>query len=117
MFSQWSSMLDIMEYQLREVGVTHLRLDGDVKGKARSAVLRQFEKGDYSVLLINIFAGGVGTCVPVLDRIYGVGLYFYETMCACQASICSLLAKCSCLTLGGIRLLVCKLICVISNCA
>ena len=59
-FSQWSTLLDVLEFLLREVGVSHLRLDGDVKGKARDAVLRKFAKQNFSVLLINTMAGGVG---------------------------------------------------------
>ena len=75
-FSQWSTLLDILEFLLREAGVTHLRLDGEVKGKARDVILRKFAKQKFSVLLINTFAGGQGVYVYMFSVGVSVAISF-----------------------------------------
>jgi DNA repair protein RAD5 len=60
-FSQWTSMLDIIQIPLKQAGFTYLRLDGNLSQRAREKVLRSFrEDSSHSILLISLKAGGVG---------------------------------------------------------
>ena len=73
-FSQWTSMLDIVQIPLQREGYKFLRLDGSLSQKAREALLSKFRSdSSYTLLLISLKAGGVGlnlvsaSCVFFLD--------------------------------------------------
>jgi len=62
-FSQFTSMLDIVGKALEQEGLTYLRLDGSVAQKARSASIEQLSSTcptSPAVFLISLKAGGVG---------------------------------------------------------
>ncbi|KAJ2672124.1 hypothetical protein IWW42_003029 [Coemansia sp. RSA 1085] len=60
-FSQWTSMLDLIEPLLREQKVRFARLDGAMSRPRRESNLRRFERDpDVEILLLSLRAGGVG---------------------------------------------------------
>ena len=61
-FSQWTSMLDLIEIPLKREGFSFLRLDGTLSQKERTEVLRKFTSSSSaaSILLISLRAGGQG---------------------------------------------------------
>ncbi|KAG6405487.1 hypothetical protein SASPL_133077 [Salvia splendens] len=60
-FSQWTSMLDILEWTLDVIGVTYRRLDGSTQVKERQTIVDTYNK-DTSILacLLSTRAGGQG---------------------------------------------------------
>ncbi|XP_042007722.1 protein CHROMATIN REMODELING 19 isoform X1 [Salvia splendens] len=60
-FSQWTSMLDILEWTLDVIGVTYRRLDGSTQVKERQTIVDTFNK-DTSIFacLLSTRAGGQG---------------------------------------------------------
>ena len=73
-FSQWTTMLDLVQIPLQREGYKFLRLDGSLSQKAREQLLHKFRTDpSYTLLLISLKAGGVGlnlvsaSCVFFLD--------------------------------------------------
>ncbi len=66
-FSQWTSMLDIIENALNSVNYKYKRLDGTMNQTSRAQSINQFNNDkDVRILLISLRAGGVGlnlTCI------------------------------------------------------
>ncbi|MBK8216153.1 MAG: DEAD/DEAH box helicase [Myxococcales bacterium] len=68
-FSQWTSLLDLVEPRLREEGISFTRLDGGTKD--REAVVRAFQAEDGpDVLLLSLKAGGVGLNLTAADHVF-----------------------------------------------
>ncbi len=68
-FSQWTSLLDIVEPFLVERGISFSRLDGSTRNRDR--VVSEFQKDDGpKVMLISLKAGGVGITLTAADHIY-----------------------------------------------
>jgi SNF2 family DNA or RNA helicase len=68
-FSQWTSLLDLIEPHLAAAGVPHLRLDGSTRD--RGEVVRRFqEDDDVSAMLISLKAGGTGLNLTAADHIF-----------------------------------------------
>ncbi|KAI9919122.1 hypothetical protein PsorP6_011659 [Peronosclerospora sorghi] len=69
-FSQWTSMLQMVSRLLTTHGVSHCTFSGDVKHVGRERVLRTFATDpDVEVLLMSLKAGGLGlnlTCASVV---------------------------------------------------
>lgn len=66
-FSQFTAMLDLVQFALQREGMSTLRVDGSVSQAKRASVLRQFAEDDEldrgktaNVLLVSLRAGGVG---------------------------------------------------------
>ncbi|KAF5838000.1 P-loop containing nucleoside triphosphate hydrolase protein [Dunaliella salina] len=62
-FSQFTSMLDLVGKAMEQEGLAYLRLDGSVSQKARSSSIEQFSSAcptSPTVFLISLKAGGVG---------------------------------------------------------
>ena len=60
-FSQWTSMLDIIENALNSVHYKFRRLDGTMNQTSRAQSINQFNNdNDVRILLISLRAGGVG---------------------------------------------------------
>ncbi|KAJ2318968.1 hypothetical protein IWW52_002244, partial [Coemansia sp. RSA 2704] len=60
-FSQWTSMLDLIEPLLAEQGIRYTRLDGGMARPQRESNLRRFKRdADVEILLVSLRAGGVG---------------------------------------------------------
>ncbi|KAI1318098.1 hypothetical protein EDD11_007150 [Mortierella claussenii] len=70
-FSQWTSMLDLIEDGLRENQIKFTRLDGTMQRCDRTAALNDFKDNpDVDVILISLKAGGVGLNLTSAQRVY-----------------------------------------------
>ena len=70
-FSQFTSMLELIRGALSERGIPHLYLDGSVSAKERRRSVQQFqEEEDTRVFLISLKAGGVGLTLTAADYVY-----------------------------------------------
>jgi superfamily II DNA or RNA helicase len=68
-FSQWTSMLDLVEPHLRAAGVAFTRLDGSTRD--RGAVVAEFQAdGGPPVLLASLKAGGTGLNLTAADHVF-----------------------------------------------
>jgi superfamily II DNA or RNA helicase len=68
-FSQWTSLLDLVEPLLRERGVTFARLDGSTAD--RGAVVKRFQDdANVSVMLLSLKAGGTGLNLTAADHVF-----------------------------------------------
>ncbi|MEM9493621.1 MAG: DEAD/DEAH box helicase, partial [Myxococcota bacterium] len=68
-FSQWTSLLDLIEPHLKASGIDWLRLDGSTGN--RGAVVSSFQdQGGPPVLLISLKAGGFGLNLTAADHVF-----------------------------------------------
>lgn len=68
-FSQWTTMLDLLEPTLREEQITFSRIDGTTT--ARQEIVREFQSDDGpSALLMSLKAGGVGITLTAADYVF-----------------------------------------------
>ncbi len=68
-FSQWTSLLDLVEPALDERRISFGRIDGSTLD--REGVVRDFQRPDGpSVLLLSLKAGGVGLNLTAADHVY-----------------------------------------------
>ena len=67
LFSQFSSMLDLLQAWLEERGIAFCRLDGSTRD--RSAQVDRFQTGTVPVFLISLKAGGVGLNLTAADTV------------------------------------------------
>jgi superfamily II DNA or RNA helicase len=68
-FSQWTSLLDLIEPLLKARGVRFTRLDGSTPD--RGAVVKSFQDDDsMSVMLLSLKAGGVGLNLTAADHVF-----------------------------------------------
>ena len=68
-FSQWTSLLDRVEPQLRAAGIAWLRLDGATRDRAAVVARFQDESGPL-VFLLSLGAGGVGLNLTAADHVF-----------------------------------------------
>jgi SNF2 family DNA or RNA helicase len=68
-FSQWTSLLDLIEPELREAGISFSRLDGSTAD--RGAVTARFQAADGPpVMLLSLKAGGTGLNLTAADHVF-----------------------------------------------
>ncbi len=68
-FSQWTSLLDLIEPALKQIGIAFTRLDGSTRDRA--AVVEAFQgEGGPPVLLISLKAGGTGLNLTAADHVF-----------------------------------------------
>jgi SNF2 family DNA or RNA helicase len=68
-FSQWTSLLDLVEPHLRERGITFGRIDGSTTN--RQKIVDAFQRPDGAhVLLLSLKAGGLGLTLTAADHVY-----------------------------------------------
>ena len=68
-FSQWTSLLDLIEPELHDAGIAFVRLDGSTAD--RGAVTARFEAEDGPpVMLISLKAGGTGLNLTAADHVF-----------------------------------------------
>lgn len=68
-FSQWTSLLDLIEPRLREEGVHFSRIDGSTKD--REGIVSAFQAPDGpSVMLLSLKAGGLGITLTAADHVF-----------------------------------------------
>ena len=68
-FSQWTSLLDVVQERLRENHFEFLRLDGQTKN--RQELIQQFQsESGPPVFLLSLKAGGAGITLTAADHVY-----------------------------------------------
>jgi hypothetical protein len=68
-FSQWTSLLDLIEPHLRVAGVKFTRLDGSTKDRA--SVVRDFQDpAGPPVMIVSLKAGGTGLNLTAADHVF-----------------------------------------------
>lgn len=67
LFSQFTTMLDIIAKRLASEGFSTLMLTGSTSKEARERLVRRFQAGDGDVFLISLKAGGVGLNLTSAD--------------------------------------------------
>ncbi len=60
LFSQFTTMLDLLATRLAHEGISYSLLKGNVKAEKRRDMVEAFNQGDTQVFLISLKAGGVG---------------------------------------------------------
>jgi superfamily II DNA or RNA helicase len=68
-FSQWTSLLDLIEPLLEQLGIAFTRLDGGTRDRA--GVVEAFQgEGGPPVMLISLKAGGTGLNLTAADHVF-----------------------------------------------
>ncbi len=68
-FSQWTSLLDLVEPHLDAAGIRRTRLDGSTRD--RGAVVSEFQdEGGPPVMLVSLKAGGTGLNLTAADHVF-----------------------------------------------
>jgi SNF2 family DNA or RNA helicase len=67
LFSQFTSMLELIENHLQEQGISHLKLTGETKD--RQDLVERFQQGEGEVFLISLKAGGTGLTLTGADTV------------------------------------------------
>ncbi|WP_225420418.1 DEAD/DEAH box helicase [Lapidilactobacillus bayanensis] len=75
-FSQFTSMLNIIEAELAKQDITTFMLQGNTKPKERLAMVDAFNVGEKSVFLISLKAGGTGLNLTGADTVILVDLWW-----------------------------------------
>ena len=68
-FSQFTSMLHIIEKRLQQEGIPYLYLDGDTPPAKRLELTERFNGGETNVFLISLKAGGTGLNLTGADLV------------------------------------------------
>ncbi|KAJ3265917.1 hypothetical protein HDU77_003391 [Chytriomyces hyalinus] len=70
-FSQWTSVLDLIQEPLKNAGFQFTRLDGKMARADRNTAMTRFKTDPaISVLLLSLKAGGVGLNLTAASRVY-----------------------------------------------
>jgi superfamily II DNA or RNA helicase len=67
LFSQFTSMLSLIEVELQKLGIPWVKLTG--QSQKRDALIEQFTSGAVPLFLISLKAGGVGLNLPQADTV------------------------------------------------
>lgn len=67
LFSQFTSMLELIETELNERGIKYLKLTGETQN--RTDIVERFQRGDVPLFLISLKAGGVGLNLTAADTV------------------------------------------------
>jgi superfamily II DNA or RNA helicase len=66
-FSQFTSMLDLIAVELRQQGIPYVELRGDTRDRA--GAIEQFQNGKTPIFLISLKAGGAGLNLTAADTV------------------------------------------------
>ncbi|KAF1296385.1 Snf2 family helicase [Enterococcus sp. JM4C] len=69
LFSQFTSMLSIIEEELAELGITSFYLRGSTKPQDRITMVDAFNEGEKDIFLISLKAGGTGLNLTGADTV------------------------------------------------
>ena len=71
-FSQFTSMLDLLERDLQKEGINYIRLDGQTKISERQELVTQFQdvESDVDVFLLSLKAGNAGLTLTKADYVF-----------------------------------------------
>ncbi|MBX3249716.1 MAG: DEAD/DEAH box helicase [Myxococcales bacterium] len=74
LFSEWTTMLGLIEPLLEARGIGFVRLDGSVPQKKRADIVRAFERDPKCMFFLTTNAGSTGLNLQVADTIINVDL-------------------------------------------
>ncbi|MCZ6805031.1 MAG: DEAD/DEAH box helicase [Proteobacteria bacterium] len=74
LFSEWTTMLTLIESLLAERGLNYVRLDGSVPQKKRQALVHEFQHNENCQLFITTNAGSTGLNLQAADTVINVDL-------------------------------------------
>ena len=74
LFSEWTTMLGLIEEQLKAHGIGYVRLDGSVPQQKRGALVKQFEEYDKCCFFLATNAGSTGLNLQFANTIINVDL-------------------------------------------
>lgn len=74
LFSEWTTMLDMIESILDEHGLKYVRLDGSIPQKKRQALIHQFQNDPACKLFITTNAGSTGLNLQAANTVINVDL-------------------------------------------
>lgn len=69
LFSQFTSMLDIIGNELKKLNITYFYLSGSTPSKERRDMVKQFNEGQRTVFLLSLKAGGTGLNLTSADTV------------------------------------------------
>ena len=75
-FSQFRGMLDRIEEELPQLGLTSFKITGSTPSQDRQEMTKAFNQGDRDVFLISLKAGGVGLNLTGADTVILVDLWW-----------------------------------------
>jgi superfamily II DNA or RNA helicase len=67
LFSQFTTMLELIETEVRQAGLDYLKLTGQTRDRA--SVVKRFQGGEVPLFLISLKAGGVGLNLTAADTV------------------------------------------------
>ena len=79
-FSQFTSMLDILRGKLTEMGISHYILKGDTPKMERMRLVNRFNADDTKVFLISLKAGGTGLNLTGADVVIHYDPWWNESV-------------------------------------
>ena len=75
-FSQFKGMLERIEKELPDLGLTSFKITGSTPAKERQEMTKSFNQGDRDAFLISLKAGGVGLNLTGADTVILVDLWW-----------------------------------------
>ena len=75
-FSQFRGMLDRIEQELPDLGLTSFKITGSTPSQERQEMTKAFNRGERDVFLISLKAGGVGLNLTGADTVILVDLWW-----------------------------------------
>ncbi len=73
-FSEWTTMLDLIEEKLEQQGLNYVRLDGSVPQKKRQSLVNRFQEVSECQLFLSTNAGSTGLNLQAADTVINVDL-------------------------------------------
>lgn len=80
LFSQFTSMLDVIRRRLTEKGITYYLLRGDTPKTERLKLVNKFNEGEVKVFLISLKAGGTGINLTGADVVIHYDPWWNESV-------------------------------------
>jgi SNF2 family DNA or RNA helicase len=74
LFSEWTTMLELIERQLARLHLTYVRLDGSVPQKSRQQLVQRFQHDPACRLFVTTNAGSSGLNLQAADTVINVDL-------------------------------------------
>jgi len=80
LFSEWTTMLGLIEPQLEQFDLSYVRLDGSVPQKKRQQLVHRFQSDDSCALFLTTNAGATGLNLQAADTVLNVDLPWNPAM-------------------------------------
>ena len=74
LFSEWTTMLGLIEKPLEEIGLPYVRLDGSIPQKQRQKLVHRFQRDAACKLFITTNAGSLGLNLQAANTVINVDL-------------------------------------------